>query len=79
MYQIDWILFVELFLVEPPLGKILDGVSIRFFVLKIIFQILMDLRGVHDQAATAWVRRLDFCGIPIFWSCLSEPRVEEHC
>ena len=40
--------------------KTLDGVPIRFFVLKIVFQILLDLRGVHDQAATAWVRRLDF-------------------
>jgi len=33
--------------------KILDDVSIRFFVLKIIFQILMDLHGMRDQAATA--------------------------
>ena len=33
--------------------KTLDCVPIRFFVLKIVFQILMDLRGVRDQAATA--------------------------
>ena len=33
--------------------KTLDGVPIRFFVLKIVFQILVDLRGVRDQAATA--------------------------
>jgi len=48
--------------------KTLDGVPIRFFVLKIIFQILVDLRGVRDQAATAWVRRLEFVEFPIFWS-----------
>ena len=33
--------------------KTLDGVPIRFFILKIVFQILVDLRGVRDQAATA--------------------------
>ena len=33
--------------------KTLDGVPIRFFVLKIVFHILVDLRGVRDQAATA--------------------------
>ena len=33
--------------------KSLDGVPIRFFVLKIVFPILVDLRGVRDQAAAA--------------------------
>jgi hypothetical protein len=42
----------------------LDGVPIRFFILKIIFQILTDLRGVRDQAASAWVRRLEFLKFP---------------
>ena len=46
--------------------KTLDGVPIRFFVLKIIFQILVDLRGVRVQAAMAWVRRLEFLEFPIF-------------
>jgi hypothetical protein len=38
----------------------LDGVPIRFFILKIIFRILADLRGVRDQVVSAWVRRLEF-------------------
>jgi hypothetical protein len=52
--------------VEPPLVKTPDGVPIRFFILKIIFRILVDLRGVRDQAAIAWVRHLKFSEFPIF-------------
>ena len=46
----------------------LDGDLIRLFALKIIFRFLVDLRGVRDQAAMAWVRRLEFLEFPIFWS-----------
>ena len=44
----------------------LDGDPIRFFAWKFIFRFLVDLRGVRDQAATAWVRRLEFLEFPIF-------------
>jgi hypothetical protein len=34
-------------------GETLDGDPIRFFVLKIIFRIIVDLCQVRDQAPTA--------------------------
>ena len=43
-----------------------DGVSIRFFILKITFRFLLDLHGVRDQAATAWVRNLKLSEFLIF-------------
>jgi len=50
MYRADWILFVEFISHRVAARKILDGVFIGFFVSKIIFRILADLRGVRDQA-----------------------------
>ena len=44
----------------------LDDAFIRFFVLKIIFQFFVNLRGVRDQAATAWVRDLKLSKFLIF-------------
>ena len=49
----DWILFCGVIPHQAAAQKTLDGVPIRFFVLKIIFRILVDLCGVRDQAATA--------------------------
>jgi hypothetical protein len=64
MYKGDWILLVEFIPRRAITRETLYGVPIRFFILKIIFRILVDLRGVRDQAASAWVRRLEFLKFP---------------
>jgi hypothetical protein len=64
MYKGDWIFLVEFIPRRAFACETLDGVPIRFFILKIILRILADLRGVRDQAASAWVRRLEFLKFP---------------
>jgi len=51
---------------SPSILRSPNRVSIRFFILKIIFRFLLDLHGVRDQAATAWVRDLKLSKFLIF-------------
>jgi hypothetical protein len=46
--------------------KTVDSISIRFFILKIIFRFLLDMCGVRVQAATVWVCHLKFSEFLIF-------------